>query len=33
MPNHNPDYYVLDEALKTGVRLHGHVTIDFLNDS
>jgi hypothetical protein len=23
---------VMDEAMKTGVRLHGHVALDFLTD-
>lgn len=29
--NHNPHYYVKDEALKTGVRMHATVAMDFLN--
>ena len=30
VPNHNPGFYVLDEVLKTGVRAHAHVALDFL---
>ena len=29
--NHNPHFYVNDEALKTGVRMHANVVMDFLN--
>ena len=29
--NHNPHYYVKDEALKTGIRMHANVVMDFLN--
>ena len=29
--NHNPHYYVKDEVLKTGVRMHANVVMDFLN--
>ena len=29
--NHNPHYYVKDEALKMGVRMHANVVLDFLN--
>ncbi len=29
--NHNPHYYVNDEVLKTGVRMHANVVMDFLN--
>jgi amidohydrolase len=29
--NHNPHYYVKDEALKTGIRMHANVAMDFLN--
>jgi len=29
--NHNPHYYVKDEMLKTGVRMHANVAMDFLN--
>lgn len=29
--NHNPQYYVKDEALKTGMRMHASVAMDFLN--
>ena len=28
--NHNPHYYVKDEALKTGIRMHANVVMDFL---
>lgn len=28
--NHNPHYYVKDEILKTGVRMHANVAMDFL---
>lgn len=31
VPNHNPHFYAMDDALKTGVRLHAHVAVDFLN--
>lgn len=31
VPNHHPGFYVLDEVLKTGVRAHAHVALDFLN--
>ena len=30
VPNHNPGYYVLDETMQTGVRLHCHVAVDHL---
>ncbi len=29
--NHNPHFYVKDEVLKTGVRMHANVVMDFLN--
>ena len=29
--NHNPHYYVKDEALKIGIRMHADVVMDFLN--
>ena len=29
--NHNPHYYVKDEVLKTGVRMHANVAMDFLS--
>lgn len=29
--NHNPGFYFMDEAMKTGVRAHAHVAVDFLN--
>jgi amidohydrolase len=29
--NHNPHYYVKDEVLKTGVRMHANVVMDFLH--
>lgn len=29
--NHNPHFYVKDEALKTGVKMHASVAMDFLN--
>lgn len=29
--NHNPHYYVKDEVLKTGIRMHANVAMDFLN--
>ncbi|MFA9614680.1 MAG: amidohydrolase [Deltaproteobacteria bacterium] len=29
--NHNPHYYVKDEVLKTGIRMHANVVMDFLN--
>ena len=29
--NHNSHYYVKDEVLKTGVRMHVNVVMDFLN--
>jgi len=29
--NHNPHYYVKDEVLKTGVRMHANVVMDYLN--
>jgi metal-dependent amidase/aminoacylase/carboxypeptidase family protein len=28
--NHNPHYYVKDEMLKTGIRMHANVVMDFL---
>ena len=28
--NHNPHYYVKDEVLKTGIRMHANVVMDFL---
>ena len=28
--NRNPHYYVKDEALKTGIRMHANVVLDFL---
>lgn len=31
VPNHNPGFYVIDEAMKTGVRAHAHVALDFLS--
>jgi amidohydrolase len=30
--NHNPHYYVKDEVLKTGVRMHANVVMDFLTE-
>jgi amidohydrolase len=29
--NHNPHYYVKDEVLKTGVRMHTNVAMNFLH--
>jgi len=33
VPNHNPGFYALDEAMKTGVQMHAHVALDFLSAS
>ena len=33
VPNHNPGFHVLGEVLKTGVRAHAHVALDFLSGS
>jgi amidohydrolase len=30
-PNHNPRFYVNDDVLKTGVRIHSNVAMDFLS--
>jgi metal-dependent amidase/aminoacylase/carboxypeptidase family protein len=28
--NHSPHYYVKDEVLQTGIRMHANVAMDFL---
>lgn len=33
VPNHNPAFYAMDEALKTGVRLHAYAALDLLSAS